>query len=148
MGRERPGIFEILGQAGYYIEWAKPALSERATPHHTAALAIPGERTGVVPEFGERGFLKSRPPGDDLPGTVHFISASGRALDCGRQKGEFKSPCVFSAVLRYCCTILAPWWHSSATRNIVFTVPYIVKHHSGRRKLRQGSLLIRSLLVT
>ena len=104
MGRERPGIFEILGQAGYYIEWAKPALSERATPHHTAALAIPGERTGVVPEFGERGFLKSQPPGDDLPGTVHFISASGRALDCGRQKGEFKSPCLLCFAFSFCYT--------------------------------------------
>ena len=27
-------------------------------PTHTAALAIPGESTGVAPELGERGFLK------------------------------------------------------------------------------------------
>ena len=27
-------------------------------PAHTAALTIPGERTGVAPELGERGFLK------------------------------------------------------------------------------------------
>ena len=31
-------------------------------PTHTAALAIPGERTGVAPELGERGFLKVRLP--------------------------------------------------------------------------------------
>ena len=62
-------------------------------PTHTAALAIPGESTGVAPELGERGFLKV-----GLPETANniciFFWLSGRALDSGRQKSDFKSPCL------------------------------------------------------
>ena len=75
-------------------------------PTHTAALAIPGERTGVAPELDERGFFKV-----DFPETVNnhciFFWLSGRALDSGRQNGEFKSPCLCCFAfffLLYCCT--------------------------------------------
>ena len=54
-------------------------------PTHTAALAIPGERTGVAPELGERGFLKV---GLSETATNHYIFfwLSGRTLDSGRQQ--------------------------------------------------------------
>ena len=80
-------------------------------PTHTEALAISGERTGVAPELGGRGFLKV-----GLPKTANdhyiFFWHSGRALNSGRQKSEFKSPCLcFFALLLffhfflllYCC---------------------------------------------
>ena len=62
-------------------------------PTHTATLAIPGERTGVAAELGDQGFLKV-----GLPETANnnyiLFWLSGRALDFGRQKIVFKSPCL------------------------------------------------------
>ena len=47
-----------------------PEDSARALrPTHTAALAIPGERTGVAPELGEGGFSKVGLP---EAGNKHF----------------------------------------------------------------------------
>ena len=137
-------------------------------PTHTAALAIPGDRTGVAPEVGERGFLKVGLP-KMANNSYIFFWLSGRALDSGCQKSEFKSPSVcffafllvffcllffpyctaavlpvvlvnivvhsfvcvllfFSAVLRYCCTIMHPrgglwmgWWVDTATAILLCT---------------------------
>ena len=73
-------------------QWTPEDSASEPRPIHTAALAIPGERTGVA-ELDERGFLKV-----GLPETANnhyiFFWLSGRALDSGRQKGEFKSPCL------------------------------------------------------
>ena len=88
-------------------------IASEPRPTHTAALAIPGERTGVAPELDERGFLKVGLP--ETANNHYFLFwLSGRALDSGRQKGEFKSLCLccfafsfcYTAVLLYCCTIL------------------------------------------
>ena len=56
----------ILSLIELKYRFSTPAATERQqTPEdsasvprltHTAALAIPGERTGVAPELGERGF--------------------------------------------------------------------------------------------
>ena len=70
---------------------------DRATapsPTYTAAVAIPGERTGVAAKLGERRFFKVA-----LPETAsnHYISfwLSGRALDSGQAERQFKPPCFF-----------------------------------------------------
>ena len=71
-------------------------------PSHTATLAIPGEKTGVAPKLGERGFSNV-----DLPETANnhylFFWLSGRALDYGRQKSEFKSSCLLLVFRFFCC---------------------------------------------
>ena len=108
--------FWIFGLVESKYRFSTPADPERQRtpedsasvprPTHTAALAIPGERTGVAPELDERGFFKV-----DFPETVNnhyiFFWLSGRALDSGRQNGEFKSPCLCCFAfffLLYCCT--------------------------------------------
>ena len=60
--------FWIFGLVESKYRFSTPADPERQRtpedsasvprPTHTAALAIPGERTAVAPELGERGFLK------------------------------------------------------------------------------------------
>ena len=61
-------------------------LRDRATapnPTHTAALAIPGERTGVAAKLDERRFLKvalSETARNNY--IVHWLN--GRALDSGQ----------------------------------------------------------------
>ena len=51
----------VLGTVQAAAPERQPTPRGRTTvphPAHTAALLIPGERTGVAPELGERGFLK------------------------------------------------------------------------------------------
>ena len=58
----------IFGLIELKYTFSTPTTSERQgtaeasasvpRPTHTAALVIPGERTAVAPELGERGFLK------------------------------------------------------------------------------------------
>ena len=83
-------------------QWTPEDSASEPRPIHTAALAIPGERTGVA-ELDERGFLKV-----GLPETANnhyiFFWLSGRALDSGRQKGEFKSPCLRCFAFSFCYT--------------------------------------------
>ena len=95
-----------------------PIPRDRSTapiPTHTAALAIPGERTGVAAKLGERRFFKV-----SLPETAsnHYIPfwLSDRVLDSGQAERQFKSPCLcffafsffFFAVLLYCCCTVVP----------------------------------------
>ena len=71
-----------------------PIPRDRATapsPNHRAALAIPGERTGIAAKLGERRFFKVAVP---ETASNHYISfwLSGRALDSGQAERQFKSP--------------------------------------------------------
>ena len=63
------------------------------SPTHTAALAIPAERTGIAAKLGERQFLKVALP---EMASNHYISLwlSGRALDSGQAECQYKSPCL------------------------------------------------------
>ena len=93
--------------------------STAPSPTHTAALAMPGERTGVAAKLGERRFFKVALP---ETATTRYISfwLSGRALDSGQAERQFKSPpflfffCLFVSAVLYCCTIIVlivhMWW--------------------------------------
>ena len=74
-------------------------------PTHAAALAILGERTGVVPELGERGFLKV-----GLPETAnnHYIFLVERSILGARRVSSSSPVSAFFAffaffLVLYCC---------------------------------------------
>ena len=72
------------------------------SPTHTAALATPGEITGVAAKLGERRFFKVA-----LPETARHrdVCFSRRALDSGQAELRFKSPLVFFCFFFIpCCT--------------------------------------------
>ena len=84
------GIFSLIELKYVFSTPAAPGRHpiprDRATapsPTHTAALSIPGERTGVAAKFGERRFFKVV-----LPETAsnHYIFCwfNGRALHSGQ----------------------------------------------------------------
>ena len=71
-----------------------PIPRERATapsPTHTAALAIPGERTGVAAKLGERRFFKFALP-EKASNHYFFCWLNGRALDSGRTDHQLNPP--------------------------------------------------------
>ena len=53
------------------------------SPTHTAALAIPGERTGVAAKLGERRFFNVALP-ETASNHYTFCWLKGRALDSGQ----------------------------------------------------------------
>ena len=72
------------------------------SPTHTAALATPGEITGVAAKLGERRFFKVALPETARNRDVCF---SRRALDSGQAELRFKSPLVFFCFFFIpCCT--------------------------------------------
>ena len=94
---------------------------DRATapsPTHTAALAIPGERTGVAAELGERRFFKVT-----LPEAVsnHYIFYVGSTVERSTlDRASVESRLSLRFRLFFCCTavllqhthggIVGCWW--------------------------------------
>ena len=77
-----------------------PIPRERPTapsPTHTAALASPGERTGVAAKLGERRFFKFALP-ENASNHYIFCWLNGRALDSGQTDRQLNPPvsCVFA----------------------------------------------------
>ena len=92
------GIFSLIELKYVFSTPAAPGRHpiprDRATapsPTHTAALAIPGERTGVAAKLGERRFFKVALP---ETGSNHYIfcSLNGRALDSGQLERQLNLP--------------------------------------------------------
>ena len=69
---------------------------DRATapsPTYTAAVAIPGERTGVAAKLGERRFFKISLP--ETASNLHiFFWLSGKVLNSAQVERQLKPPCL------------------------------------------------------
>ena len=82
------------------------------SPTHAAALAIPGERTGVAAKLDERRYFIIALP-ETLSNHYIFFLLIGRALDSGQAERHFKSPCLCFFLLYFllygCTTVLHTW---------------------------------------
>ena len=89
-----------------------PDRASVSRPSHTAALAIPGERTGVAAKLGVRRFFKVALRDTTV---ISFGSAVERSI-LDEQSVSSNPPVYafwllfFSAVLLCCCNIVHTWW--------------------------------------
>ena len=91
-----------------------PILSDHPTtprPTHTAALAIPSDRTGVAAKLGERRFFRVALQETASIGYI-LCWLNCRALDSGQKERQLNLPVsAFSLFfMLYCCTIIVHTW--------------------------------------